>query len=373
MATRLKHRWTMGKHNYLVGITAADWWQLLRENRFAVDPTYWHRAIFISLISLLNSFWRRKEERLFNDAIARTEITQPPLFILGHWRSGTTHLHNLLALDTPQFAFPTTYQVVNPQTFLCSEETNTRRFAHMLPAHRPMDNMPLDFAAPQEDEFAPCLTTRLSPYIGMSFPRRAEFYERYLTFRGVPAEEVARWKAAFRWFAQKLTFKYGRSLVLKSPAHTARIRLLLEMFPDARFVHIHRDPYTVFQSSRHFYDTAVWFCYLQRPDRSQINDVILARYTSLYDAFFEERTLIPRGRFHDLAFADLERDPVREMRRLYSALGIDGFDAFHPKLERHLASLAGYEKNRFPALESEWREKIAHAWQRSFNEWGYAP
>ena len=77
---------------------------------------------------------------------------------------------------------------------------------------------------------------------------------------------------------RKLTFKYGRPLVLKSPPHTARIRLLLEMFPEARFVHIHRHPYQVFRSCRHYHDTAVWYSYLQKPDTSLNDDRIIRRY-----------------------------------------------------------------------------------------------
>src|SRR3954466_10094312 len=98
MAAALKHRWSIG-HNYLAGISFAEWWRLLRDNRFAVDAAYWHRAAVVSVLSLVNSLLRRTEERRFGRAIRATEIAEPPIFVLGHWRSGTTHLHNLLALD----------------------------------------------------------------------------------------------------------------------------------------------------------------------------------------------------------------------------------------------------------------------------------
>jgi len=264
MGGKLKHRWSLG-NNYLAGITAGDWWRLLRENHFSVDPEYWHRAAFVTLASCMNSFYRREEERLFSSRVRATEIA-PPLFVLGHWRSGTTHLHNLLAQDNNQFAHANTYQVVNPHTFLSTEQANTRRFAWMVPKTRPMDNMALDFQAPQEDEFAPCLMSLHSLYLGISFPRREEHYARYLTFEDVPPAEIEQWKSAFVEFMRKLSFKYHRPLVLKSPPHTARIRILLDLFPDARFVFIHRDPYQVFQSCRHYFDTATWFTYLQRPD-----------------------------------------------------------------------------------------------------------
>lgn len=366
---QLKHRWSIG-HNYLAGITAGDWFQLLKENGYGVDPVYWHRAAFITLASVMNSIYRRREERRYTDAIAGVKVA-PPLFVLGHWRTGTTHLHNLLAQDTDQFAFANTYQVVNPHTFLCTEEVNARRFARLVPATRPMDNVALSFQTPQEDEFAPCLMSRRSLYLGISFARREDHYSRYLTFQDVPHDDVEAWKNAYRWFLQKLTFKYQRPLVLKSPPHTARIRLLLEMFPDARFVHIHRDPYTVFQSFRRYFDTAMWHTYLQKPDVPGIDDRIIHRYNVLFDAFFAQRALIPEGRFHEIRFEHLEKDPVGEMQKLYARLNLPGFTAFRPKLQRYVDSLTGYRKNEFPELEPAWRTKIARAWQRGFEEWSY--
>jgi len=366
---RVKHRWNVS-HNYLAGITADAWWRLLRENHFAVDPVYWHRAAFITLTSWMNSLARRKEQRLYSKAVGQAEVA-PPLFVLGHWRTGTTHLHNLLAQDAGQFAYANTYQVVNPHTFLCTEEVNTRRFASLVPKKRPMDNVALSFQSPQEDEFAPCLMSLRSLYLGISFARREEHYSRYLTFRDVPRADVEAWKSAFLWFLKKLTFKYRRPLVLKSPPHTARIRLLLEMFPEARFVHIHRNPYTVFQSFRHYFDTAMWYTYLQRPDLPGIDDRLIRRYNVLFDAFFEERSLIPEGRFHEIGFEQLERDPVGEIGKLYECLSLSGFGQFKQKLQRYVDSLLDYRKNEFGELDHKMRRKVARAWQRSFDEWQY--
>jgi omega-hydroxy-beta-dihydromenaquinone-9 sulfotransferase len=369
MPAKLKHRWSLG-HNYLAGITAGAWWRLLRENGFAVDPAYWHRGLFVTALSLLNSWYRRKEERLWGETVERTSLAGPPLFVLGHWRSGTTHLHNLLALDE-QLAFTNTYQVVNPHTFLTTEAFNTRRFRALLPDTRPMDNVALSFDAPQEDEFGPALACFRSLYPGISFPRNVAHYERYLTFRGVPPEEVEEWKAAFLWFLRKLTVKHGRPLVLKSPPHTARVRLLLEMFPDARFLHIHRDPYVVFQSFQHYYDTAGWYTYLQRPDLDGLDDLILQRYAVMYGAYFEERSLIPPGRLHEIAFADLEADPVGQVATAYEALDLSGFGRLEPRLRAYVESLGSYKKNRYQEIPADVRSRVAQAWGRSFEEWGY--
>jgi hypothetical protein len=234
-----------------------------------------------------------------------------------------------------------------------------------------MDNMALDFNSPQEDELALCLLCGRSPYLGLVFPSREAHYRRYLTFRGVPGGELAEWKQAFRFFVRKLTLKHGKRLVLKSPPHTARIRLLLEMFPNARFVHVHRHPYEVFRSSQHYFDTAAWYAYLQRPDRSEIDRQIVERYAEMHDAYFQERALIPAGRLCEVAFAELEHDPIGAVRRIYHALGLNGFDRFEPSLTAYIQSLAGYRKNRLEPLPHQLCDRLAATWGRSFDEWGY--
>jgi hypothetical protein len=229
-----------------------DWWRLLRRHRFAIDPPYWPRTLFQTAVSLANSTNARREERSFGPRIDVTEVNAP-LFILGHWSSGTTHLHNLLALD-PGFAYPHLLQALNPLTFLITESQMAPVAERLTMRRRPQDDVAIGIDAATEDEFALCAMTGLSPYMEWAFPRGGHDYNKYLTFRQVTEEEVARWRAALTRFLKKLTLRYGRPLVLKSPPHTSRIRLLLEAFPDARFIHIHRDPYDVFRSTRHLHD-----------------------------------------------------------------------------------------------------------------------
>jgi hypothetical protein len=368
----LKHRWSIS-HNYLTGITAGDWWRLLQDNNFAVDPVYWHRAAVVSLLSVANSIYRWREDREHGDEVAATVIAKAPVFILGHWRSGTTHLHNLMAQDDEGFAYPNTYQVVNPHIFLTTEEVRTRRFAKLLPDKRPMDNMALSFESPQEDEFAPLLITLKSSYLGVSFPRSEDHYARYLSFEGVPRDEVEEWKRGLEWFLKKLSFKYGpsRRLLLKSPPHTARIGVLREMFPDAKFVHIHRRPEEVLQSFRHYYDTAMWHTYLQRPDRSRIDDEIFQRYRDLMGAFFARRGEIPAGNFCEVAYADLERDPMGTVAGIYDALSLDGAEQAMPKIKAYVDTLDGYEKNRFKPLDEASRQRIREEWREFYEPLGY--
>ena len=233
------------------GMTLADWYKVLKENGFSLDPPFWPRAVLTTLKSALNSPFSAVEAALYSGRIENTEV-KPPLFILGHWRSGTTHLHNLLSLDK-RFAYPNFFEVMNPKTFLVSGKTTVRIHDLVVPPVRPFDNVVLRMDVPYEDEFVAWHTTGLTPLMSWNFPRAATRYDRYLTFREATDGEVLRWKSDLLRFLKKLTLKYGRPLILKSPPHTGRIKLLLELFPDARFVHLHRNPYTIFLSTRNLW------------------------------------------------------------------------------------------------------------------------
>ncbi len=345
---------------------------MLAQNGFRVSPAYLHRAAAITGASIGNSAFAAIENLRFAKQIAAVGDIKAPLFILGHWRSGTTYLHDLIAQDQAQFSYANTYQVVNPLTFLTTENVLTRLLSGMLPETRPMDNMALSFKSPQEDEFAPLLMTGASVYLGSSFPDRMNHYENHLSFETAEPEVRAAWQAAFLQFCKKLALKNPRPLVLKSPPHTARIKLLLETFPDARFVHIHRDPYRVFQSQRHFFDTAGWYTYMQKPDPAEIDAGILRRYVAMYDAYFADRDLIPAGRLHEVRYDALEADPVGQVAQIYDALALDGFAGFAPRLQTYVDSLKSYKKNRFDGLSDDDRETVARHWHRSFEVWGYS-
>src|SRR5262249_5741242 len=175
-----------------------------------LDRLYWHRAAAVSVMSGINSLYARREERLCRATIAGVGRVAPPLFVLGHWRSGTTLLHQLLAQDTRQFAYPTTFQVIFPHAFLTAEERLTRWLARLTPRQRAIDDVAMGLDTPQEDEHALALLTLHSPYLGMgSFPQSEARYARYLDFRDVPEEELVEWEQAFLWLVRKLRLKHG--------------------------------------------------------------------------------------------------------------------------------------------------------------------
>lgn len=351
------------------GTTFGKWMHLLWDNNFAVSPSRWTKTLTLTGQCAPNSLFRWMDQRKMNSNGHDIEVP-PPVFVIGHWRTGTTHLHQLLTVDR-RFAYPNNYQVMYPDTFLTGESVRARMLGFFLPGHRPMDNVNWTILSPQEDEFALCVLTSLSPYMSFAFPRRREHYDRYLTLRDVDEGELAEWKAAMRHYLQKLTWKLQRPLVLKSPPHTCRIRLLLELFPEAKFVHIHRNPYDVFPSSRRMFEANFAWHGMQRPRLHDLDDWILKQYRTMFEVFFEERGLIPAGHYHEVAYEDVERDPVGQVQRIYEALNLPPFEEVKPDLEQYVQSIAGYQKNSYPELPPELRRRIAEQWKFCFEEWGY--
>jgi len=352
----------------LSGVTAGDWLRLLRENRFAVDLPYLPRAALVTSTSLGNSFGRRIDDILYARKVAAAEVA-PPLFILGIWRSGTTHLQNLLAVDR-RFATPNWFQVCYPHTFLSSEALVAKPAGFFMPGRRLQDDVRMAFDLPSEDEFALCGMTGLSPMLSWVFPRRADHYDRFLTFQDATPAEVAAWKAALLAFARKLAWKSGKPLVLKSPPHTARIRLLLDLFPDARFLHIRRDPYAVIRSTVRMTEKLADYVGLQRP-ATDVEARTLRQYRETYDAFFDQKPLIPPGRLHELRYEDLEADPIGQLRTCYEALRLPDFAAVEDDVQRYLSTLTGYRKNAHVELDGGTKERVACECRRCFEEWGY--
>jgi hypothetical protein len=352
------------------GCNFAAWVRLLASNRFAVSPPYWYIAAVISFVSAGHSVLRLFDRAFFRHRVARTRIQHPPLFILGHWRSGTTLLHELLILD-PRHAFPNTYQCLEPNHFILTEKILTRLFAWMLPGRRPMDNMAAGWDRPQEDEFAICMLGAHSPYRTIAFPNRPPIDQDYLDLEHLSSEKRRRWKRTLYSFLQQLTYKDPRRLILKSPTHTARISTLLEMFPEAQFVHITRNPYVVFPSTVNLWKSLYRKHGLQTPTFAGLEEYVFKTFERMYEKFDVDSKLVRTGRFHELKYEDLVHDPIGEMRRLYDRLELGNFETVIPRLQEYLDRTKGYETNKYE-LTPELKAEIGRRWGHLIKRFGYA-
>ena len=105
----------------------------MSSNQFAVHASRVPWAILITAVTPFNSLAALLQYVLFARRIRNTQLREPPVFVIGHWRSGTTYLQELLSLD-PRHAAPTTLQAYGANHFLVSQWFVTRFLNWMLPA-----------------------------------------------------------------------------------------------------------------------------------------------------------------------------------------------------------------------------------------------
>jgi omega-hydroxy-beta-dihydromenaquinone-9 sulfotransferase len=374
LADRVRTAAALSLLSPLQGMRVSRCWQVIGRDWRRLGPAFWPRASLLAASAVFNTAFACYDERRWRRQLEET-VVRPPLFILGHYRSGTTHLQYLFSHNR-LLAYPNLVQSFFPHTFLSMERFLARLAQIGLVRHRFQDHVRLSPTSPMEDEIAVCIATGLSPHMSWALPHRGSFYDRFLTFQDATENEVARWKSALSLFVRKLTLRHGRMLVLKSPPHTARIRLLLELFPEARFVHVHRHPYDVFRSTMHMLGAISPYWNVQRAGKHGTHEARVARvlttYRLMYDAFFEQRRLIPAGHFCELRYEDLERDPTGTLRTVYSTLGLAGIDEQVVGMQDYLAASRGYPKNNRTPIDDRLRRQIARDWERAFAEWGYS-
>jgi hypothetical protein len=310
------------------------------------------------------------QKALLGRRVEHSTIEHPPVFIIGHWRSGTTYLHELLVLDD-RFAYPTTYECFAPSHFLISNWLVARYMKFLLPSKRPMDNMAAGWHLPQEDEFALCNLGLGSPYKTMAFPNLPPQDVEYLDLKELSAQERARWKRGMFSFLKHVTYRKPRPIVLKSPPHTARVRTLLELFPDAKFVHIVRDPVNVYMSTVRLWRSLYQVQGLQADNGHDITDYVLSTFERMYRSFEEDRPLLNGNQYYEVRYEDLVSDPVGQIRAMYQQLNLGDFGHVRPRLEAFLEAKKDYQTNRFEPPE-EIRSLVAERWGEFARKYGYA-
>ena len=354
------------------GTDCFTWLRMLRANQFAVRPSHWYIAAFVSVNSVLNTVLRWSLNGRYSERVRETVLREPPVFVIGHWHSGTTLLHELLIRDA-RFGFPDMVDCFEPHHSLLTNRFFKRYCRWMLPEKRPMDNMLFGWERPQEDEFALALLGLPSTYTDFAFPNRPPMYPGALDLSGLTPAQLARWKRVFVRFLKEVTLRTGKRLILKSPPHTARIPTLLELFPDARFVHIVRDPRVVFPSTVNLWVSMARNHGLQTPVWSGLEEKVLAEFRVIYERLEEARPLLEAkpGRFHELRYEELIQNPVSELKKVYEAIDLGGFDTARPRIEEYLRQNAGYETNKYELTAAQ-RDTVTQRWGDIMRRYGYA-
>jgi len=353
----------------LFGTSFKNWIMLLSDHG-GVDREYLLRTLFITVMVLFLLPARVLFRLFYGSRIAKTDVAYPPVFIIGHWRSGTTFLHELISND-PQFAYVSLWYTLAPESFLVLEGFK-KFFSQFLPTKRPMDAIKVDIDSPYEEEAALAALGRWSFFHCFIFPRNPRRqYRQSVLFKDMSDKDTEVWKKKYLYLIKAVTFaNNGKRLILKNPANTSRIKVLLELFPDARFIFIYRNPYKVYASTMKLRKRVLGLFALQTSNPEELGQDIIDNYVQLMNSYFEQKDLIPRGRLVEIRYEDLVKNPLRQVKLIYSKIGLSGFERAEPWIQKHIDSQAGYKANVYK-FDKEIIDVVDRNWGFTVKKWGY--
>jgi omega-hydroxy-beta-dihydromenaquinone-9 sulfotransferase len=355
----------------LAGSTFTNFLRLLGQNRFKIGMIGVPRTLYSAVMSFALSPFNLYEKIHCDKEIKKTVIDKPPIFIIGHWRSGTTYLHNLLS-QNDQFAYPTTFQTVTPGLFLCFEDLVKPIVASSLPPKRPEDDITIGADLPNEEEYGIGNLSPYSFYNGWCFPKNLDYYYKFVLMDGISQRTIDSWKQVYQYYLRKLTLAHrGKQLVLKNPANTSRVKLLLEMFPDAQFIHIYRNPFHTYLSMMRDIETEMTLYCVQRPSNgSSFETAMVNLYNKMFEKYFQERPRIPNGNLIEVRYEDLVSRPYDEVERIHHALSLPGLRENETRLKQYITSQKSVKTHNYK-IDDELKEKIYRYFKTTIDAWGY--
>jgi hypothetical protein len=228
---------TAAQEHPLAGSSFINLIKLLTLNG-GIDREYLPRTLSIAMASFLTIPLRVYEKVKFSQKIADLPIDLPPIFLIGHHRSGTTYLHDLMSRD-PNFCYLEHWQAMGgSEIFLGSPELAKSWADSNYPRKRISDGVIMYADSPEEEEFARANSSMYSFYAWHYFPKNMKkMFQQFALFENPNDQIKSEWKKAYMKVLNRISFSgNGKRLLIKNPVHTARVKILLEIFPEAKFI-----------------------------------------------------------------------------------------------------------------------------------------
>jgi hypothetical protein len=281
-----------------------------------------------------------KNRLLLTDLLSRhpeiddTEL-RSPVVIAGLPRTGTTHLHNLLATP-PTFRtmpywesvepFPLPQEIgVEPDPRRTRMDVAVGVINTVMPHFALMHEMTTDHVHEEIQLLANDVSTMLFETLA-AVPRWRDYYRAH--------DQTPHYQYLARQLKAMQFLRGGRRWLLKSPQHLEQVPVLDRVFPDSIVVFTHRDPVPVALSM------IAMITYSARMHRSpvpveQIADSWIDRLDQMLTALVRERDTIGPGRSIDIRFDDFMANELGVAERVYALAG-------EPFTEQARAAIAGY-------------------------------
>jgi|WetSurMetagenome_2_1015567.scaffolds.fasta_scaffold03332_8 hypothetical protein len=337
------------------------------------EPKYRPKLILSRAIAGILEPFTLAERLIWQKRIRDYRPETPPVFIIGFWRSGTTLMHNLLCSD-PQSAYTTTFQTVFPNIILTQSWWLKPVINFFVPVKRPYDNVSMDMDFPQEEDFGMMNIQPSTIYKFFLFPAEFDKIVSNELFTGdLSPAAISQWKEAYHEMIAKAVFNTGGTRYIgKNPCHLGRIPLLLEMFPDAKFIFIHRNPYKVIESLYHFILSVFPGVQLQDVPSDFSREQVVMLYRKLMDRYFIDRGLIPQDNLFEVSLDQFLCDIQGNLKTIYNQFSLGDFNRIVPHIEKYLAQNPSPDRKPYPP-EQETIDLVDKYAAGIMQQLGYSP
>lgn len=352
--------------------TLQNWLRLLVRYGSQADLARYPQLVGMTCFIILTLPIRLLESTLFSVGIRRHRLSQPPVFIVGHWRSGTTNMHNHLLQD-PQFASVTLLHCAIPSGFLTWGWLARLIMNRRLPKSRPMDAVPLGIDEPMSEDFALAGLTHMSHYLNYFFPKIAEQTFRHtVLFENASEWDIQHWGNSYDFLLRKVSYAAGgRRLLLKNPPNAGRIPEVLKRYPDAKFIHVYRNPWLVHASTMKLTERFLEQMSFQSCPQNQVEEFVSRRYQLIIDRWLRDKALIPAQNLIEVSHEEMTTSPVSVLDRIYQQFQLPGWKEVKPRLDAYVAGLANYQNNEY-RFDREYLQRISSSLRPFAEHAGYS-
>lgn len=362
--------WKNVRQELMVSYSLINIFRLLWISKFKISFRYIPRFLWALVISTITLPLRIIEKIRFDRKIKRVKLSKDPVFIIGFYRTATTLLHMLLAMDT-RLGYLSNLDGFIPLFNLSFSRLGRRILEKRLPKTRPMDNIEMHVDSPQEEEYALATFCTYGISNAIIFPQNFKYFTKFLTFEDCPSKDLARWKQNYHYIVQKTTLKNeGKQLVLKNPANACRITYLLEMYPNAKFVYQYRNPYTLFPSMKILFQKLMEISALQIWDENMIENIFLEILNSSFSVFERTKSLIPPENFYALKYEDFIANPLPYLEEIYKKFDLGDFSAVKSIVQDYVQSKSDYQVN-IHSINSQSIQQVNQFWDEYREKHGY--
>jgi hypothetical protein len=340
---------------HLLALAPLDVWLRMLGRADGVRPRYWPRLAFVLFTSFVGTAISMHERVLWALwsllPLNRQRLAQhrpEVIVILGYYRSGTTHLQNLLACDD-RLITPRWYQCLAGQGYILAWTLIRFLLVPFLGRTRPQDSVGFGPEWPGEDDFALATWGGCSSLAGRHvFPQNRELWQGWHALNGLNSEQLGTWRKLTRRFVYKITRgKRNRVVILKSPSHTARVAELDQLFEGrVKFVHLVREPTAVIDSNVRMFHALRNHALQELPGVQEIRDQIVAEYDATENKCVSELDALGEDRWVRVRFKDLRSDPFGVLGSIYDGLGMTFEESARSAVRDYLGSLGSYGSDR---------------------------